>query len=70
MRARPRRPADVDGSLEAILNILDTYDAEHQCRLDVVHFGIGDVSENDLNMAETFGGSARAPFSVISVSRL
>ncbi|XP_019745202.1 translation initiation factor IF-2, mitochondrial isoform X2 [Hippocampus comes] len=51
------RPADVDGSLEAILNILDTYDADHQCRLDVVHVGIGDVSENDLNMAETFGGS-------------
>ncbi|KAM9819197.1 translation initiation factor IF-2, mitochondrial isoform X2 [Syngnathus typhle] len=49
--------ADADGSLEAILNILDTYDADHQCRLDVVHFGIGDVSENDLNMAETFGGS-------------
>ncbi|XP_051939901.1 translation initiation factor IF-2, mitochondrial isoform X2 [Hippocampus zosterae] len=49
--------ADVDGSLEAILNIVDSYDAEHQCRLDVVHFGIGDVSENDLNMAETFGGS-------------
>ncbi|XP_061626992.1 translation initiation factor IF-2, mitochondrial-like isoform X9 [Phyllopteryx taeniolatus] len=49
--------ADVDGSVEAILSILDTYDADDQCRLEVIHFGIGDVSENDLNMAETFGGS-------------
>ncbi|XP_047434350.1 translation initiation factor IF-2, mitochondrial [Mugil cephalus] len=48
---------DVDGSVETILNILDTYDAEEQCQLDVVHFGIGDISENDVNMAETFGGS-------------
>ncbi|KAM9792848.1 translation initiation factor IF-2, mitochondrial [Neosynchiropus ocellatus] len=48
---------DVDGSVEAFLNILDTYDAEDQCQLDVVHFGIGDISENDINMAGTFAGS-------------
>lgn len=42
--------------MEAILNILDSYDAQHQCQLDVVHFGVGDVSENDVNMAETFAG--------------
>ncbi|XP_061579239.1 translation initiation factor IF-2, mitochondrial [Cololabis saira] len=49
--------ADVDGSVETLLNILDGYDAEHQCQLEVVHFGIGDISENDISMAETFGGS-------------
>ncbi|XP_077427981.1 translation initiation factor IF-2, mitochondrial isoform X2 [Vanacampus margaritifer] len=49
--------ADVDGSLEAILNILDGYDADHQCSLELVHIGIGDISEKDLDMAETFGGS-------------
>ncbi|XP_057699162.1 translation initiation factor IF-2, mitochondrial [Corythoichthys intestinalis] len=49
--------ADVDGSLEAIVNILDTYDAENQCQLDVVHVGVGDISETDVNMAQTFGGS-------------
>ncbi|XP_039469504.1 translation initiation factor IF-2, mitochondrial [Oreochromis aureus] len=48
---------DVDGSVEAILNILDSYDAQQQCELEVVHFGIGDISENDVNMAEMFGGS-------------
>ncbi|XP_034966844.2 translation initiation factor IF-2, mitochondrial [Zootoca vivipara] len=47
---------DVDGSVEAILNILDTYDADEECELDVVHCGIGDISENDINLAETFKG--------------
>ena len=47
---------DVDGSVEAILNILESYDAHHQCQMDIVHFGVGDISENDINMAETFSG--------------
>uniref|UniRef100_A0A665SUN8 Mitochondrial translational initiation factor 2 n=1 Tax=Echeneis naucrates TaxID=173247 RepID=A0A665SUN8_ECHNA len=49
--------SDVDGSLEALLKVVDSYDAQHQCELEVVHFGIGDISENDVNMAETFAGS-------------
>ncbi|KAF7646977.1 hypothetical protein LDENG_00179420 [Lucifuga dentata] len=48
---------DVDGSVEAILNILDTYDAHEQCSMEVIHFGVGDISENDIIMAETFSGS-------------
>ncbi|CAN9510002.1 unnamed protein product [Ophioblennius macclurei] len=48
---------DVDGSVETLINILDSYDAPQQCDLQVVHFGVGDISENDVNMAETFGGS-------------
>ncbi|KAG8439115.1 hypothetical protein GDO86_005360, partial [Hymenochirus boettgeri] len=47
---------DVDGSVEAILSIIDTYDAEEQCELDLVHFGVGDISENDIALAETFKG--------------
>ncbi|XP_004462049.1 translation initiation factor IF-2, mitochondrial isoform X3 [Dasypus novemcinctus] len=47
---------DVDGSVEAILNILNTYDASHECELELVHFGVGDISENDVNLAETFDG--------------
>lgn len=46
--------------MEAILNILDSYDAQDQCQLDVVHFGVGDVSENDVYMAETFAGKRSA----------
>uniref|UniRef100_A0A8C4H9N4 Translation initiation factor IF-2, mitochondrial n=1 Tax=Dicentrarchus labrax TaxID=13489 RepID=A0A8C4H9N4_DICLA len=49
---------DVNGSLEAILNILDSYDAQQQCDLEVVHVSIGDISEKDVNMAETFSGEA------------
>ncbi|KAJ8246191.1 hypothetical protein GJAV_G00264710 [Gymnothorax javanicus] len=48
---------DVDGSVEAILDILSSYDADDQCQLDIVHFGVGDISENDLNLAETFSGT-------------
>ncbi|NWU41273.1 IF2M factor, partial [Hylia prasina] len=47
---------DVDGSVEAILNILDTYDCEDKCKLDIVYFGMGDISENDINLAEAFNG--------------
>nr|XP_048698313.1 translation initiation factor IF-2, mitochondrial isoform X1 [Caretta caretta]XP_048698314.1 translation initiation factor IF-2, mitochondrial isoform X1 [Caretta caretta] len=47
---------DVDGSTEAILNILDSYNANDECELDVIHFGVGDISENDINLAETFQG--------------
>uniref|UniRef100_A0A673LEA2 Translation initiation factor IF-2, mitochondrial n=1 Tax=Sinocyclocheilus rhinocerous TaxID=307959 RepID=A0A673LEA2_9TELE len=47
---------DVDGSVEAILNVLESYDADDQCELDVVHFGVGDISERDINLAETFSG--------------
>ncbi|XP_077341652.1 translation initiation factor IF-2, mitochondrial isoform X2 [Lithobates pipiens] len=48
---------DVDGSVEAILNVIDTYDAEEECELNLVHFGIGDISESDIVLAETFNGS-------------
>ncbi|KAI1896979.1 hypothetical protein AGOR_G00100490 [Albula goreensis] len=48
---------DVDGSVETILNILETYDADDQCKLDIVHFGVGDISDNDLNLAQTFSGT-------------
>ncbi|TTI30680.1 Translation initiation factor IF-2, mitochondrial [Bagarius yarrelli] len=48
---------DVDGSVEAILSILASYDAEEQCTLNIVHFGVGEISENDINLAEAFSGT-------------
>ncbi|NWY68742.1 IF2M factor, partial [Erithacus rubecula] len=47
---------DVDGSVEAILNILDSYDCEDECKLEIVYFGMGDISENDISLAEAFNG--------------
>lgn len=47
---------DVDGSVEAILDVLDTYNSNSQCKLDVVHYGVGNVNENDIELAEIFDG--------------
>ncbi|KAK0083657.1 hypothetical protein PV326_006625 [Microctonus aethiopoides] len=48
--------ADVVGSVEAILDVFETYGDENRCRLDVVHYGIGPVTENDVELAEAFDG--------------
>lgn len=45
---------DVHGSLEAILDVLDTYNNNDVCRLNVVHYGVGQVTDGDITLAETF----------------
>lgn len=45
---------DVTGSVEAILDVLETYHENEQVRLDIVHYGVGDVTENDIELANTF----------------
>ncbi|KAG4079054.1 hypothetical protein HA402_001709 [Bradysia odoriphaga] len=45
---------DVHGSVEAILDVLDTYNRSDICRLGVVHYGVGDVNESDLELAKAF----------------
>lgn len=45
---------DVHGSVEAILDVLDTYNGSGVCRLDVVHYGVGEVNEGDLELAKVF----------------
>ncbi|KAJ6638505.1 Translation initiation factor IF-2, mitochondrial [Pseudolycoriella hygida] len=47
---------DVHGSVEAILDVFDTYTGSDVCRLNVVHYGVGDVNETDLELAKTFNG--------------
>lgn len=45
---------DVDGSVEAILDVLETYDST-DVPLSIVHYGVGDTSQGDLDMASLFG---------------
>ncbi|XP_045537975.1 translation initiation factor IF-2, mitochondrial [Papilio machaon] len=45
---------DVDGSVEAILDILETYDEHDRVRLDLVHYGVGHVTPNDIEIAKAF----------------
>ncbi|KAK3884558.1 hypothetical protein Pcinc_011182 [Petrolisthes cinctipes] len=47
---------DVDGSVEAILNVLDTYHSP-ECHLDLLSYGVGAVTPSDVIMAESFKGS-------------
>jgi translation initiation factor IF-2 len=47
---------DVAGSVEAILDVFNTYGSDDKCRLDVVHYGVGPVNDTDLEMADAFKG--------------
>lgn len=45
---------DVHGSVEAILDVFDTYDCNDQCRLNVVHYGVGPITDGDIELAKAF----------------
>ncbi|KAB0803497.1 hypothetical protein PPYR_00467 [Photinus pyralis] len=45
--------SDVDGTLEAILETLSTYNYP-ECQMDIVSYGVGAVTENDIELAATF----------------
>lgn len=57
---------DVDGSLDALLDILDTYDKDNRqpVKLDLMHYGVGQITENDYRMAESFKNSVIYGFNV------
>ncbi|XP_018333347.1 translation initiation factor IF-2, mitochondrial isoform X2 [Agrilus planipennis] len=50
---------DVDGTVEAILDTLDTYESE-DVKLSLIHFDVGSVTENDVELAEMFKGTIYA----------
>uniref|UniRef100_A0A1I8AIX7 Tr-type G domain-containing protein n=1 Tax=Steinernema glaseri TaxID=37863 RepID=A0A1I8AIX7_9BILA len=43
--------SDVDGTLEAILNVLETYDSDSQCEMQLVDFGVGPPNDKDIELA-------------------
>lgn len=62
---------DVDGSLEAILNLLDTYDKHDKqlVKLDVMHYGVGSITDNDLVLASSFANSVIYGFNVTPINQ-
>lgn len=47
--------ADVNGSLEVLLDIFDSFPNEHNpAKLNLVHYGMGDVTEHDIELASCF----------------
>ncbi|KAK7082594.1 Translation initiation factor IF-2, mitochondrial, partial [Halocaridina rubra] len=46
---------DVIGSVEAILDVLDTYHSD-ECELNILSYGVGMVTPSDVDMAATFNG--------------
>ena len=49
---------DVDGSVEAILEVLDSYESD-QCRLHVMSYGVGPITDQDVDMASNFDGKSK-----------
>ena len=46
---------DVDGTVEAILDMFDSYHSD-LCRLHLLSYGVGDITDHDIEMAEAFNG--------------
>ncbi|ESO07647.1 hypothetical protein HELRODRAFT_110518 [Helobdella robusta] len=65
---------DVDGSVEAILDVVETYSCSDQCKLNVINYGVGAVTENDVQMAQMFDGiiytfNIETPDSILSLAK-
>lgn len=57
---------DVDGSLDAILSLLDTYDPHNNqlVKLDIMHYGVGNITDSDITLASVFNNSIIYGFNV------
>lgn len=60
---------DVDGSVEAILDMLDTYSGS-VCKLELVHYGVGSVNLSDVELADAFKGLVTELFNFEAVDFL
>lgn len=54
---------DVAGSVEALLDIFDTYTYDTICQLNIVHYGIGFITQSDIELANTFKGNILKEYS-------
>lgn len=45
----------MEGTLEAILNVIDTYSSE-KCKFQLVDFGVGPPTNMDIEIAKETGG--------------
>lgn len=43
----------MDGSVEALLDVLDSFQSTI-CTLDLIHYGVGPITESDIKLAEPF----------------
>lgn len=48
--------ADVDGSMDALIKILNSYDCNEDCKLKLVHQSIGDLMLSEVELAIEFEG--------------
>jgi translation initiation factor IF-2 len=35
---------------------VETYDEQERCKMSLVHYGVGNISENDIELAAMFDG--------------
>ena len=48
--------ADVGGSLEALMDVLGTYDRDEECAMDLIDVGVGVLTEQEIDMTKEFDG--------------
>lgn len=57
--------ADVNGSLEVLLDLFDSYPNETSpAKLNLIHYGLGNVTENDIELASCFPNGMIYTFNV------
>lgn len=58
---------DVDGTKQALQDVLATYDAHDQVRLEIVASNVGPLNEQDLELADDTGGTTEELMAIHSI---
>ena len=60
---------DVNGSLEVLLNIFESYpNDKSEAKIDLLHYGVGAITENDVELAACFDRSVIYAFNIGAVN--